>query len=387
MEEEIRKKLTADPDGLLSYEYIANHIDTVESDLPWLVDNMIRVDLTGQFVISAARYLYAIDPQTFAEAIDRLIKAGIDKDRERRYLSRSVLMKHNKIFAPVVLALAFALGCGIWAYSRSKSKVVMTSQITSQTPVMEPGDALVDIKTSMGDIRVRLFGDTPRHRDNFLKLVKDGYYNDVLFHRVINEFMVQTGDPDSKNAPAGKRLGTGDPGYTLEAEIVYPKHFHHRGALAAARQGDQVNPQRRSSGSQFYIVTGKAYSEQQLKQMEQQMQMAAKQHIFDSLATQHRDSIITLRKNRDQAGLQALQEELIALTEKQAAENPVTLTDQQKQAYTTVGGTPHLDNQYTVFGEVVSGMDVVEKIEKSQTDSSDRPLDDIRIISMKVVKK
>ena len=110
-------------------------------------------------------------------------------------------MKHNKIFAPVVLALAFALGCGIWAYSRSKSKVVMTSQITSQTPVMEPGDALVDIKTSMGDIRVRLFGDTPRHRDNFLKLVKDGYYNDVLFHRVINEFMVQTGDPDSKNAP------------------------------------------------------------------------------------------------------------------------------------------------------------------------------------------
>lgn len=296
-------------------------------------------------------------------------------------------MKHNKIFAPVVLALAFALGCGIWAYSRSKSKVVMTSQITSQTPVMEPGDALVDIKTSMGDIRVRLFGDTPRHRDNFLKLVKDGYYNDVLFHRVINEFMVQTGDPDSKNAPAGKRLGTGDPGYTLEAEIVYPKHFHHRGALAAARQGDQVNPQRRSSGSQFYIVTGKAYSEQQLKQMEQQMQMAAKQHIFDSLATQHRDSIITLRKNRDQAGLQALQEELIALTEKQAAENPVSLTDQQKQAYTTVGGTPHLDNQYTVFGEVVSGMDVVEKIEKSQTDSSDRPLDDIRIISMKVVKK
>lgn len=288
---------------------------------------------------------------------------------------------------PCLLALMLIMVGGFWAYSRSKSKVVMTSQITSQAPEMQPGDALVDIKTSMGDIRVRLFGDTPRHRDNFLKHVKEGYYNDVLFHRVINEFMVQTGDPDSKNAPAGKRLGSGDPGYTLEAEIVYPRHFHHRGALAAARQGDQVNPERRSSGSQFYIVTGKTYNEQQLTQMDKQLEMGAKQRIFDELASQHRDSIITLRKNRDQAGLQALQEELVALTEKKAAENPIRLTDQQKQAYTTVGGTPHLDNQYTVFGEVVSGMDVVEKIEKAQTDSNDRPLDDIRIISMKVVKK
>lgn len=296
-------------------------------------------------------------------------------------------MKRKNILAPVILSLVFAIGCGIWSYARSKSKVVMTSQLTSEAPVLEKGDALVDIKTSMGDIRVRLFGDTPAHRDNFLKLVKEGYYNDVLFHRVIDQFMVQTGDPESKGAPAGKRLGSGDPGYTLAAEIVYPRHFHHRGALAAARQGDQVNPERRSSGSQFYIVTGRTYNSQQLDQMEKQMQMAERQKIFDRLQQENRDSIITLRKNRDQAGLEALRQELIAKTEAEADSNPACLTEQQRQVYSTVGGTPHLDNQYTVFGEVVSGMDVVEKIEKTQTDSSDRPLDDIRVISMKIVKK
>lgn len=294
-------------------------------------------------------------------------------------------MSRKKILASALLLLIIAVG-GFWTYAK-KDKVVMTSQLTAAAPVLEKGDALVDIKTSMGDIRVRLFGDTPEHRDNFLKLVKDKTYNGTLFHRVINQFMVQAGDPESKDAPAGKRLGSGDVGYTLPAEIVYPKHFHHRGALAAARQADQVNPERRSSGCQFYIVTGKTYTPEQLTQLEQQMKMRQQQEIFDRLQQQYRDSIITLRKNRDREGLEALRQELIAKTEAEAAATPALLTNAQRQAYTTVGGTPHLDGQYTVYGEVVSGMDVVEKIEKYQTDAADRPVDDIRIISMKVVKK
>lgn len=198
--------------------------------------------------------------------------------------------------------------------------------------------------------------------------------------------MVQTGDPDSKNAPAGKSLGSGGPDYTLEAEIKYPAHFHQKGALAAARQGDQVNPQRRSSGSQFYIVTGKVYNDSTLKMMEKQLQNQQMQSIFNELTAQHRDTIMAMRRDRDTAGLQKLQEELIAQTEARAKENPAQFTPEQRQAYTTVGGTPHLDNQYTVFGQVVEGMDVVEKIEKAETDPRDRPTNDIRILSMKILK-
>ena len=252
--------------------------------------------------------------------------------------------------------------------------------------VQATGDVLVDIKTSVGDIRIRLYGETPKHRDNFVKLVKKGVYDGVLFHRVINKFMIQTGDPDSKGAPAGKMLGSGGPGYDIEAEINYPKFFHKRGALAAARQGDEVNPERRSSGSQFYIVTGRVYNASQLTQMEKQLQMQQMQAIFNDLASQHRDSIMAMRRNRDQAGLQALQDELVKKTEAEAAKNPVKLTDAQREAYTTVGGTPHLDGTYTVFGEVVEGMDVVAKIETTATGAQDRPKEDIKIISMKVIK-
>jgi peptidylprolyl isomerase/peptidyl-prolyl cis-trans isomerase B (cyclophilin B) len=247
-------------------------------------------------------------------------------------------------------------------------------------------DALVDIKTSVGDIRIRLYGETPKHRDNFLKLVKEGFYEEVLFHRVINQFMIQTGDPSSKGAPAGKSLGTGGPGYDIDAEIIYPQYFHKRGALAAARQGDEVNPDRRSSGSQFYIVTGKVYNAGQLAQMEKQLQYQQMQTIFNDLAKQHRDTIMAMRRNRDQAGLQALQEELVKKTEVEAAKNPAKFTQAQIDAYTTVGGTPHLDGTYTVFGEVVEGMDVVAKIETTATGAQDRPKEDIKIISMTIVE-
>lgn len=247
-------------------------------------------------------------------------------------------------------------------------------------------DVLVDLTTSMGNIRLLLYGDTPKHLDNFVKLVNDGYYDGLLFHRVINNFMVQTGDPTSRNAPAGKMLGMGDPDYKIDAEFVYPKHFHKRGALAAAREGDSTNPAKQSSGSQFYIVTGKTYTDAQLDQMDARRIMQQKQTIFNSLVQEHRDTIMSLRRERNQAALQELQDKLIAQTDSMAAQAPDTLTAAQREAYSTLGGTPHLDGSYTVFGEVVEGMEVVDSIQKSETDANDRPLSDIKIISAKVVR-
>ena len=238
--------------------------------------------------------------------------------------------------------------------------------------------AKVRIKTTEGDILVRLYDETPKHRDNFLKLAGEGYFDGTLFHRVIKDFMIQGGDPDSKRAPKGKMLGTGGPDYTLPAEFVYPKLFHKRGALSAARLGDEVNPERESSGSQFYIVWGKTYKSAELKQMERQLEMQQEQTVFNKLAKENRDKIMELRRNRDRAGLQELQDELIAETKAICLEKgKPTFTDEQREAYTTVGGTPFLDNQYTVFGEVEEGLDVVEKIQNCETMRGDRPTEDV----------
>jgi cyclophilin family peptidyl-prolyl cis-trans isomerase len=192
------------------------------------------------------------------------------------------------------------------------------------------------IETSKGNITVVLYDDTPLHRDNFVKLVESGFYEGLLFHRVINKFMIQGGDPLSKNAAPNARLGNGDPGYTIPAEIVYPTHFHKKGALAAARTGDNVNPERRSSGSQFYIVQGQTYTDMQLDQFEKRMGK--------------------------------------------------TFTTKERDTYATIGGTPHLDNQYTVFGEVVEGLGVVDKIAAVETAPGDRPVEDVKIIKMTIVK-
>lgn len=235
----------------------------------------------------------------------------------------------------------------------------------------------VKIQTMLGDIIVRLYDETPIHRDNFLKLVKEGYYDGTLFHRVIKDFMIQGGDPDSKGAPAGKMLGVGGPDYTIEAEIK-DGLFHKRGALAAARQGDEVNPERRSSGSQFYIVWGQVYNEGQLRQFSKQLKMQKVQSVFSQLAAEHRAEIMQMRRERNRAGLQELQDKLAAEAEKQAA-GFAGLTDEQLKIYSTIGGTPHLDGQYTVFGEVEEGLDVVEMIQATATGHGDRPVDDIEM--------
>ncbi len=244
----------------------------------------------------------------------------------------------------------------------------------------------VELETSYGNIVVELYNETPQHRDNFIKLVESGYYDGVLFHRVIKDFMIQTGDGNSKTAGPDTSLGDGDPGYTIEAEFVYPKYFHKRGALAAARTGDQVNPERRSSGSQFYIVTGKIYSSDELKMMTQRLADVQKQDIFRRLATENREKIMELQQNQDNEGLNALQNELIQQTEAEAAQNPFKLTDEQLDAYTSIGGTPHLDGQYTVFGEVIEGMDVVDKIQNVTTGRMDRPTVDVKIVKARILK-
>ena len=191
----------------------------------------------------------------------------------------------------------------------------------------------VEIRTELGTMVVELYNETPQHRDNFLKLVKEQYYDSLLWHRIIPAFMVQGGDPNSKHAPAGTPLGNGGPGYTVPAEII-PGLTHKKGALAAARQGDQVNPTKASSGSQFYIVQGKTFSEQEM-----------------GMVSQRNASMGT----------------------------PVTYTPEQIKAYSTVGGAPHLDGAYTVFGEVVDGLEVIDKLAAVERNQMDRPLTDIHM--------
>ena len=244
---------------------------------------------------------------------------------------------------------------------------------------------LVKLETTMGNITVALYNETPKHRDNFIKLVKEGVYDSTLFHRVIKQFMIQAGDPDSKNASDTAMLGSGDVGYTIPAEFN-PKFFHKKGVLAAARQGDDVNPEKASSGCQFYIVTGRKFTEPQLLGMENKINEQHEEALFDSLARQHMKEIYKMRKNNDQDGLMDLQDSLIAQAEAQVAkELEFKFTPEQVKAYTTVGGTPHLDGAYTVFGEVLEGMDIVDKIQKVKTDRNDRPEEDVVIKKVTVI--
>ena len=243
---------------------------------------------------------------------------------------------------------------------------------------------LVKLETTMGNITVALYNETPKHRDNFIKLVKEGVYDSTLFHRVIKQFMIQAGDPDSKNASDTAMLGSGDVGYTIPAEFN-PKFFHKKGVLAAARQGDDVNPEKASSGCQFYIVTGRKFTEPQLLGMENKINEQREEALFDSLARQHMKEIYKVRKAGDNAGLLELQDTLEAQARELAdKEEKFRFTPEQIKAYSTIGGAPHLDGSYTVFGEVTEGMEVVDNIEIAKTNRADRPIENIRILKASI---
>ena len=278
-------------------------------------------------------------------------------------------MKTNQLIIIAVITAMFA-ACG--AGSKKSNDMEKRTQ--------------VKIETTMGDIVVELYNETPKHRDNFIKLAKEGVYDSTLFHRVIRQFMIQAGDPESKTANDTAMLGGGDVGYTIPAEFV-PKFFHKKGALAAARMGDDVNPNRESSGCQFYIVTGRKFRESQLLDMAGQKNNARLDTLFNQLARKHMKEIYKLRKAGDDAALMELQDSL----EAQAyalykEEEPFMFTPEQLAAYSTIGGAPHLDGAYTVFGQVVSGMDTVEKIEGTKTGKADRPVENVRILKATVIE-
>ncbi len=202
-------------------------------------------------------------------------------------------------------------------------------------------DIEIEFKTTMGDFRVRLFSDTPIHSQHFAQLVREGYYDGLLFHRVIRNFMIQAGDSTSRTAKPNQPLGEADRNYTLAPEFRTPLHYHHRGALAAARESDDVNPERRSSATQFYIVWGKRWTPNELANVRE-----------------HVDA---------ETGANGL------------------ITDNMALDYYTRGGSPHLDGQYTVFGEVSTGLEIIDKIQKVNTDRNDRPRVDVRILSARIL--
>jgi peptidylprolyl isomerase/peptidyl-prolyl cis-trans isomerase B (cyclophilin B) len=253
---------------------------------------------------------------------------------------------------------------------------------------METKETIVVMDTTLGEIKLKLYNETPKHRDNFIKLAKEGQYEGLLFHRVIKDFMIQGGDVTSKDAPMNKQLGAGDLGYTVPAEFKYPTYFHKKGALCAARTGDEVNPERASSASQFYIVTGKKYSESELNQMEKQLESRLKQEIFNRLQTENRTKIMELYRSGNKEELAILRDTLIGKTELEAEKRKgeAKIPAEIRETYKTIGGVPFLDNQYTVYGEVTEGIEVVDAIQQVKTNKQDRPTENVIIKSVKIME-
>jgi len=238
---------------------------------------------------------------------------------------------------------------------------------------------LISIKTEFGEIKVRLYDETPEHKKNFLKLVNDGFYNDLLFHRVINHFMIQGGDPKSKDAQQGVRLGGGSPGYTVPAEII-PKYYHKKGALAAARKGGPSNPEKQSSGSQFYIIHGKIFRPGEIDTMIISKNNQFKNKLLKEKIKGASNELNECRTNNDQQGFNIRVAEIREQVDSIYDSNPkFAMSDEQIKDYITIGGYPSLDGEYTVFGEVVEGLDVLDKIAAVEVDKNNRPKTDVKM--------
>lgn len=240
-------------------------------------------------------------------------------------------------------------------------------------------DYVVTIKTSHGDMVAILYDETPKHKANFIKLAKEHYFDSTLFHRVIEGFMIQGGDPDSKKALPGQPLGRGGPGHTVDAEFN-PKFIHERGALSAARLGDQQNPTKASSGSQFYIVQGTKMSEEELKLDQAKFDMAMQKFFQNAANRPAYDSIVAAYQSGDVKNYQTMLLRLKPRVEKETGiKTDKEVSPEKLKVYTTAGGAPNLDGEYTVFGKVIQGLEVIDKIAAVQKDHGDRPSEDIRM--------
>lgn len=276
----------------------------------------------------------------------------------------------------MIALLVLAMACG----EGSKSSETETNNTAQKSTVdLSATDYLITIRTDMGEMKAILHDQTPQHKENFLKLANEGFFDSLLFHRVIQGFMIQGGDPNSKGAAPGQRLGSGGPGYTVPAEFV-SSLFHKKGALSAARQGDQVNPERASSGSQFYIVQGTVASEEDLaydqQKIGQALQICLQQMPDSDLAKE----INEVRMAGDQqAFIDKIYDSASDLQELTGVDLASTMTPERIEAYSSVGGTPMLDDQYTVFGQVISGLEIVDQIAGVTTAPGDRPVQDVKM--------
>jgi peptidyl-prolyl cis-trans isomerase B (cyclophilin B) len=265
----------------------------------------------------------------------------------------------------------------------TKTLSIFFSFMLLMTSCAQKKDAVITIKTNYGDMIAILYDETPKHKENFIKLTKEHYFDSLLFHRVIQGFMIQGGDPNSRKAQPGQPLGQGGPGYTVDAEFN-PKFFHEKGALSAARLGDQQNPSRASSGSQFYVVQGTVISPMDIETMKYdqvKLMNGLRQMFMEPANKPLLDSLTQLYNSGD---MQAYQKRILELAPRveKATGTKVTreISEEKKKAYTTIGGVPHLDGEYTVFGKVIKGLDVIDKIAAVQRDDHDRPVEDVRMM-------